>query len=164
MRVRRIATARYTGRMYTALLVLHSWIRWIALAAGAVATVSALGSAVTHPAPRDRWGRVLMIVLDVQLLIGLLLYFVVSPNMAAIRAQFGEAMRTPQLRFYAVEHATAMFVALVLAHVGRALARKATTPTSRRKRQIICYGLATVLMALSTPWPGFSYGRPLFRF
>ena len=102
--------------------------------------------------------------MDVQLVIGLLLYFVVSPNMEAIRAQFGVAMRTPQLRFFAVEHATGMVIALILAHVGRVLARKATTAAARRRRQVICYGLATIVMALAVPWPGMTYGRPLLRF
>jgi hypothetical protein len=57
-----------------------------------------------------------------------------------------------------------MIVALVLVHVGRVLSRKASNPASRRTRQMICYGLATVIMALATPWPGTAAGRPLFRF
>jgi hypothetical protein len=150
--------------MYTAFLVLHSWLRWLALAAGIAATVTALGSTPTANRRGDRLGLILTIAMDVQLVIGLLLYFVVSPNMEAIRAQFGVAMRTPQLRFFAVEHATGMVLALILAHVGRVLARKAATPAARRKRQVICYGLATLVMALAVPWPGMTYGRPLFRF
>jgi hypothetical protein len=62
-----------------------------------------------------------------------------------------------------VEHITAMFAAVILAHVGRLLARKAATPSAKRTRLLICFGLATVLMFLSTPWPGMANGRPLFR-
>jgi hypothetical protein len=153
----------YTDRMYTAFLLLHSWLRWVALGAGAAATIFALRSTATEPAPRDRAGLILTIAMDLQLVIGLLLYFAVSPNMAAIRADFGAAMRSPQLRFFAVEHATGMIIALVLAHLGRVLARKAATPRTRRHRQILCYGLATLVMAVSTPWPGLVHGRPLFR-
>jgi len=150
--------------MYTAFLILHSWIRWVALAAGAAATVSALRVRDDASARRDVWGLALTIALDVQLVVGLLLYFAISPNMAAIRADFGAAMRSSQLRFFAVEHLSGMVVALVLAHLGRILARKAATPASRRTRQIVCYGLATLVMALATPWPGLPYGRPFFRF
>jgi hypothetical protein len=150
--------------MYAAFLLLHSWIRWVALAAGLLATVSAArGVSSANPAA-DRWGRVLTIALDVQFLLGLLLYFAVSPVMASIRANFAAAMPNPQLRFWAVEHITGMAIALVLVHVGRVLSRKALTPPARRKRQLICYGLATLIMVLLTPWPGTAAGRPLFRF
>ena len=65
-----------------------------------------------------------MIALDVQMLLGLLLYGVLSPYTAAAMKDFGAAMRDPVLRFWAVEHLTMMLSAVVLVHVGRVLARK----------------------------------------
>jgi hypothetical protein len=150
--------------MYSAFLLLHSWIRWLALAAGVMATVSAVRGVSSQDPGADRWGRILTIALDVQLVIGLLLYFAVSPVMESIRANFAPAMRNPQLRFWAVEHLSGMVIALVLVHVGRVLSRKAASPASRRRRQMICYGLATLVMLLATPWPWTAAGRPLFRF
>jgi heme A synthase len=150
--------------MYTAFLIVHSWVRWLALIAGIVATIAAIvDRGAREKSAADRWGLVLTIALDIQLLVGLLLYFVVSPNMAEIRAHFGEAMRIGQLRFWAVEHATAMLIAVVLAHVGRVLARRAPTPASKRTRSIVCFGLATILMIVGMPWPGMAAGRPLLR-
>jgi hypothetical protein len=145
--------------MYSTVLLVHSWVRWIALVAGIGATAAALG----RHSSSGGWGRVLTISLDLQMLLGLLLYFVVSPNMAAIREHFGEAMQTPSLRFWAVEHVTMMIVALALAHMGRALAAKAATPEARRNRSIVFFGLSTLAMLAGTPWPGLPYGRPLFR-
>ena len=55
-------------------------------------------------------------------------------------------------------------IAVVLAHVGRVLGRKAATPDSRRMKLFICFGIATALMLLAIPWPGMRAGRPLFRF
>jgi hypothetical protein len=150
--------------MYSAFLLLHSWIRWLALAAGVMATISAIRGVSSREPGSDRWGRILTIALDVQLVIGLLLYFAVSPVMESIRANFAAAMPNPQLRFWAVEHVSGMFIALVLVHVGRVLSRKASSPASRRTRQMICYGLATLVMLLGTPWPWTAAGRPLFRF
>jgi len=56
-----------------------------------------------------------------------------------------------------------MLVAVILVHVGRVLGRKAATPASRRLRQMICFGLATVLIVVAIPWPGMVNGRPLLR-
>jgi len=147
--------------MYFIVLLLHSWIRWVALV-GAIGTV--LAALMNRERTAEGWSLVAMIALDLQLLLGLLLYLVVSPNMKEITAHFGEAMQNPQLRFWAVEHVTAMLAAIVLAHVGRVLARKAATPAAKRGRLLICFGLATILMFVGMPWPGGRGGRPLFRF
>ena len=56
-----------------------------------------------------------------------------------------------------------LVAAVVLAHVGRVLARKAATPGAKRARLMICFGLATLLMIAGTPWPGTRAGRPFFR-
>lgn len=150
--------------MYTIILVIHSWVRWIALVSGFGATLAALmGRVESRDSPADRWGLFLIMALDVQLLLGLLLYLGLSPNMREILANFGAAMKDPTTRFWAVEHITAMFGAVIVAHVGRVLARKARTPASKRRRLLVCYGLATILMLAGMPWPGRPGGRPLFR-
>jgi heme A synthase len=150
--------------MYTTVLTIHSWARWLALIAAVGATFAAVRGKVQGPdSLADRWGLFAMMAVDIQMLLGLILYLVVSPNMQEIRAHFGEAMKNAQLRFWAVEHISAMFAALVLVHVGRVLARKARTPGAKRTRLLVCFGLATVLMILGTPWPGMPAGRPLFR-
>ena len=104
-----------------------------------------------------------MMVLDIQMLLGLLLYLVLSPFTSQALNDFGAAMRNPALRYWAVEHVSLMLAAVVLVHVGRVLARTARTPQSKRTRQIVCYTLATVAMIAATPWPGMANGRPLFR-
>ena len=150
--------------MYTTVLTIHSWVRWIAIVAGVGATFAALrNSAGTDDSVADRWGFVLVMALDLQLLLGLLLYLALSPFTAQAMQDFGAAMRTPQLRFWAVEHISTMFLAVALAHVGRVLARKAATPSAKRMRLLICFGLSTLLMMAGTPWPGMMNGRPLFR-
>ena len=150
--------------MYTTLLAVHSWVRWLALIAVVGTTLAAVRGKVTGASSlADRWGMVAMMALDIQLLLGLLLYFVVSPNMKAILDNFGAAMKDSTLRFWAVEHTTSMFAAIALAHVGRVLARKAATTEAKRSRLLICFGIATVLIILGMPWPGRPGGRALFR-
>ncbi len=151
--------------MYTLVLSLHSWFRWIALIAGVAATVTTLAdrSKTVGPGRSDMWGLILMMMLDIQLLLGLLLYLVVSPNMQAIRENFGAAMRDASLRFLAVEHVAMMLAAVTIVHVGRVLARRAPTADAKRMRMLLCFGFATVLMVFAIPWPGMASGRPLFR-
>jgi heme A synthase len=150
--------------MYSAVLLAHSWIRWIALVAAVGTVLAALRIRV--PADRsgaDRWSLFAMAALDLQMLLGLLLYLALSPFTTEAMKNMSAAMQNPQLRFWAVEHLTSMLVAIVLAHVGRVLARKATTPSSIKRRLLICFGLATILIIAGIPWPGSANGRPLFR-
>lgn len=151
--------------MYTLVLILHSWIRWIALVAGFAATFAAFSddSGPAQTGRADRWGLALMMALDIQMLLGLMMYLGLSPNMKEILANFGEAMKNPATRFWAVEHITAMFAAVVVAHAGRVLARKAKTPASKRSRLLVCFALSTILMLAGMPWPGRPGGRVLFR-
>jgi hypothetical protein len=146
--------------MYTIVLFLHSWIRWIALVAAVGATLAAIRR---RDAVADRWSLFAVTALDLQMLLGLLLYLAVSPNMREILSHFGESMKEPAARFWAVEHVTAMFAAVAAAHVGRVLARKARTPEAKRMRVLVCFGVATVLMLIGMPWPNRPGGRPYFR-
>lgn len=151
--------------MYSLTLLAHSWLRWLVLAAALVAVVRAFNGrrgGVWSPAD-DRAGRLFTTLLDLQLLVGLLLYFVLSPFMATVREQAGEAMRNDAMRYWLVEHPVGMLVALVLAHVGRVRIRKNADPRRKHRLALIFFGLALLAAALSLPWPGTATGRPLFR-
>jgi hypothetical protein len=151
--------------MYTTILTLHSWLRWVALIAGVAATISALRDTTPSKGPTraDRWGLILMGTLDTQMLLGLVMYLAISPTMTAIRENFAGAMKDPVSRFWAVEHITTMMLAVVVTHVGRVLARKSATPEAKRMKLFVSFAVATALMLLATPWPGLRAGRLLFR-
>jgi hypothetical protein len=150
--------------MYAHVLAVHSWLRWLALVTAVGATFSALrGQVGSDNSVADRWAMFAVTALDLQMLLGLILYLVLSPNMRPILENFGGAMQDPALRFWAVEHIGTMMIAVVLAHAGRVLARKAGTPDLKRRRLVACFGLATILIIIGMPWPGRPGGRPLFR-
>jgi hypothetical protein len=153
--------------MYLFVLLLHSWLRWAAIITGILA-VATLFTSQPRPGvadPSDRWGRFFIIALDLQFVLGLLLYIGLSPTTYAIfhETGMGAAMKDPVARFWAVEHVTLMVVAIVIAHVGRVLARKAATPAARRMRLLVCFLVALIAILGATPWPGMRAGRPLFR-
>lgn len=148
--------------MYSAVLFAHSWIRWLALLAG-VGTISALLKPGAAAAARaDRWSLVLLIALDLQMMLGLLLYFALSPFTTEALKNLGAAMQNPAARFFAVDHVALMFLAVILVHVGRVLGRKATA-SSKRTTLLVCVGIAVLAMLGGIPWPGMPAGRPLFR-
>ena len=111
----------------------------------------------------DRWGRIFIIALDVQLLLGVLLYGMYSPYTTAAMKDFGGAMRDPVLRFWAVEHLTLMLSAVFVAHVGKVLARKTADPAKKRMRLLLCFGVALVLILVGMPWSDMLKGQRLFR-
>jgi hypothetical protein len=152
--------------VYSLTLILHSWGRWVVLALLVAATIRAIGGRAAGRAwtAADRRANMLAVVsLDVQMLLGLLLYLFLSPFTTDALKDFGAAMRTPTLRYWAVEHVALMVGALIIAHVGNVLARKAPTDSSRHLRGAIFFGLALVLALMGTPWPGLTNGRELFR-
>lgn len=149
--------------MYTATLTVHSWLRWAVLIAGLIAVVrtATAGGRPWTPAD-DRAIRWFTLVLDVQVLLGLLLYFVLSPFTREALSGFGAAMKNSGLRFWAVEHTFGMIVGVALAHIGAVKVRKASSLRKHRTAAIFC-GLALLAILVSIPWPGMPSGRPLFR-
>ena len=152
--------------MYTALIILHSWLRWVVVLLGLLAVyraVSGRSSGRAWGTQDDSAGRFYTIFFDVQFLIGLLLYLFASPLVTMARQHMAESMANDVTRFWLVEHPFGMIVALALAHVGRGRVRKAQTDRSRFGRAAVFYGLSLLIALLTTPWPGLAHGRPLFH-
>lgn len=151
--------------MYTAVLTIHSWVRWVVLLLAIAATVNAFRPHTTPGRlPGKMWDTFFMAAIDLQVLIGLILYFGLSPFTVEAMNNMGAAMKNPPLRFWAVEHLVGMFAVMALVRMGRIMAANATTPSAQRNRRLVCFVLATLVMIASIPWPGMTAGRPLFRF
>ena len=146
--------------MYPTIRLIHSWVRWIALAAGVGATITAAGGLDRRA---DRLGLLLMIALDIQMLLGLVLYLVLSPYTTEAAGNFRAALENPTMRFWVVQHAVTMFGAAIVVHAGRVLVLKSAGAADKRTRRIVCFALAVVGMIIGMPWPGLVYERPLFR-
>ena len=150
--------------MYSIILLLHSWLRWAVLLAGFVVVARALARGGRPWTPTDeRAGSWFVITLDLQPLLGALLYFALSPITRQAFDDFGAAMRTSGIRFWAVEHLFGMVIAIALAHVGKSRIRKAATDARRHRLALIFFGLALLAVIVSIPWPAMPNGRPLFR-
>jgi hypothetical protein len=141
--------------MYTGLLHTHNMFRWLVLIVIVLAVVFAF---IGWFNKRD-WnkkdnttGLILTIFMDIQFLVGIILYAFVSPLTKVAFNNFGAAMKNADLRFYAVEHILLMIIALVLVHIGRSKSKKAVAPWKKHRAATIYYGIALVLILVGIPW------------
>ncbi|HEU4551815.1 MAG TPA: hypothetical protein VFS25_03240 [Chitinophaga sp.] len=142
--------------MHNTMLTIHSLLRWVVLLTGIWACVRALrgvNGKTPFTAADNKASLFFSISLDVQFLVGLILYFVTSPLMQTARADFGAAMKDNVLRFFAVEHTTMALLALILVHIGRSKVKKAGTAARQHKLALIFYGIALLLILALIPWP-----------
>jgi hypothetical protein len=135
-------------------------MRWAALLLGIAATVNALGPGRPE---KSRWDTFFMLAVDLQVLMGLVLYFGLSPFTTSGMNDPRMALGEPVLRFWTFLHISLMFGAALMVRVGRILAMNASTPDARRRRRGIAFAVALAIMAAGIPWPGTAAARPLFR-
>jgi hypothetical protein len=152
--------------MYAVVLWLHSYWRWIVILAGLVSLGrSGAGWALGWPwTPRARGAQKAFVgSLDLQLLLGLLLYFFLSPFALSAFSDLAAAMKNPHTRFWAVEHAPVQLLAVALAHVGSIRVKRGVSDRERHRRATVYSAIVLVLIAAAIPWPGLDIARPLFR-
>ena len=147
--------------MYPFVLMAHNMVRWIVLVSGVIAIFLAFVGwfgksdwAKMH----DRIGAVYVGFMDLNVLLGFILYLFLSSVTQTAFANFGAAMGDSMLRFFAVEHILGMIVALVLAHVGRVLSKKAIEPVKKHRAAAIWFTLSLLAILAMIPWD-----RPLGR-
>ena len=101
--------------MYQFVLAVHNIVRWVVLISGAVAAIMALIGwfGKREWTERDRKvGLLFTITIDIQLLIGLILYIFLSPLTKAALQAIGDMMSDAGLRYFALEHVFYMVLAM----------------------------------------------------
>jgi hypothetical protein len=140
--------------MYNGLLHLHSGLRWIILLLLLVAIFNSINKNKPFTSGHRRTALFLMISADLMLLVGLYQWFVGDWGLKSIQQNgMGTVMKNATLRFYAIEHLTAMLIAIILIHVGYAAAKKPIPDAAKHKRMLITFGLALLIILISIPWP-----------
>ncbi|MGY6562105.1 MAG: hypothetical protein ACXITV_08360 [Luteibaculaceae bacterium] len=151
--------------MYTGLTHLHSTLRWVLLIVLIFTTISFFLKASNNSKYMkgdNRNSLITLIVCHLQLLIGWILYFL-SP-IVSVALNSGEIMKDTVYRYWSVEHASTMTIAIILITVGRARGKKVSTDTAKFKTQAIFFLLGLILILASIPWPFRAEGvaRSLF--
>lgn len=145
--------------MYSLVLGLHNLVRWIVIFVGLWATFRFwrgwLGRAAWGASDRAA-ARAFVTVLDVQLLIGVLLYGVFSPLTRRAFQDMSAAMADPPVRYFVVDHVAIMLISIVAAHVAAARLKKASTDAAKFQTAAMWFGIALAAVLGFVPW-----GRPL---
>ncbi|SFW70038.1 hypothetical protein SAMN05661012_03659 [Chitinophaga sancti] len=137
------------------MVIIHSLLRWAILLTGVWAVFRAwkgVSGKTPFTGADNKAGLFFMISFDLQLLVGLIVYFT-SDVVTAARANVGEAMHSSLQRFYLVEHITMAAIAFILVHIGRAKVKKASTDALKHKKGLIFFGIVLILVLILTPWP-----------
>jgi uncharacterized membrane protein YozB (DUF420 family) len=150
---------------YSIVIFLHSILRWLVLVFAVLAIVrswQARGGAYTKA---HRTSSTLFVAtLHTNVVLGLVLYFLLSPTTQLAFSDIGAAMKTSALRFFLVEHAVGMLLAVVIATIGSAKIKRGKTDEEKHGRTLAYYGITLLLIFGSIPWPFYKAGRPLLPF
>lgn len=139
--------------MYNFLLQAHSGLRYLVLLAALVVIVKSVIGWLGNT-PYSKFDRIIapayVGLMHLQLLLGLLLYFIYSPF---VTYQMGDKVS----RYWSVEHIAMMVLAVVAAQVGRSISKKSSDAQVKFRFQTIFFGISVllILVALAT-MPGRS--------
>ncbi|RRJ92266.1 hypothetical protein EG240_03555 [Paenimyroides tangerinum] len=128
----------------------HSGVAYLVIILLLIASLNAIIALATKRefVERDRKiGLFALIFSHIQLLLGLILYFV-SPLVVSL----GSAMKDSTLRLYALEHPLVNIIAIVLITIGWSKHKKIADGNAKFKPFAIFYTLGLILILSRIPW------------
>jgi len=141
--------------MYSVLKTIHSYWAYLALLILVIAVVNALigmSNKKAFGAKDLRLSLFGLIFSHIQLLIGLVLYFV-SPSFEQWSTLgMGGVMKDAQTRLYLVEHPFTNIIAIVLITMGWSMHKRQTQDAKKFSRIGIFYTLGLLLLLSRIPW------------
>lgn len=146
--------------MYDTIKNLHSYWAYLALAVLLVAIIGAfmgLGSKKEYTAKAFRLALFGLIVSHIQLLIGLILYFV-SPRFELWSELGGKVMSNSLARLYLVEHPLVNILAIVFITMGYSKHKKKAHSKAKYKTIAVFYLIGLILLLSRIPydvWPNW---------
>ena len=142
--------------MYTTIQFIHSYWSYLVLLIVVMATLNALSGFFSKKeyGPNDfRVSLFALIVTHIQVLIGLILYFVSPWGLARIsEIGMGAVMKDSISRLFVMEHPLIMLIAVVLITIGYSKHKKNLLSHKKFKTLAIFYTIAVVLILSRIPW------------
>ncbi|SHI39790.1 hypothetical protein [Pseudozobellia thermophila] len=141
--------------MYEIIQVLHSYLAYIVLALLFLAVANALmgwqGNKMFTMQKDLRLSLFALILSHIQLLVGLILYFVSPSGLNAIQT-LGMGGLNSASRLLALEHPFINIIAIILITIGWSRHKKFMEGNKKFKSIAIFYGLGLVLILSRIPW------------
>lgn len=137
---------------------LHSILRWAVLILALITvfkSYTAMSAKRNFTASDKKLSLFFLISMDLQLVIGLVLYFTSAWGIKNIESMggMGAVMKDKAARFFIMEHTVGMLLAIIFAHIAYSAAKKATADSSKSKKVFIFSMLSLIVMLASIPWP-----------
>lgn len=139
--------------MNQTLINVHSYLAYVALALLVVAAFNAILGLTSKKFFTDKDLRIslfTMIVCHIQLLVGLIVYFVSEKGFQAFAIE--GAMKNSELRLTMLEHPLVNIIALVLITMGWSKHKKEESNNGKFKKIAIFYTLGLILILSRLPW------------
>lgn len=141
--------------MYAILQTTHSLFAFVVLVILALATINALSSYILRKDFTDKDLRISLFALifsHIQLLIGLVMYFM-SPYFEMITSSgMGSVMKDSAIRLYAIEHPLMNILAIALITIGWSKHKKETESAGKFRKIMFFYGLGLLFIASRIPY------------
>ena len=141
--------------MYETIQTLHSYLAYVVLAILIITVANAIIGLVGNKdftLGKDmRISLFALILSHIQLLVGLVLYFVSASGLNAIQS-LGMGGLNSVARLLAVEHPLINIVAVVLVTIGWSKHKKVMEANKKFKKIAIFYGLGLLLILSRIPW------------
>lgn len=152
--------------MYTILLALHSFTRWLVLSSLLFTVFWGYRGWLLNK-PYSKFENIVRYITTtvayIQLILGLWLYFI-SPIVSYFLHHFSIAVHERAIRFFGMEHITMMLIGITIITIGSAKTKGRVTDREKFKTMIIWFTIALLIILTSVPW-SFSplISRPNFR-
>ena len=133
--------------VYTGLLHLHNFLRWVILLLLLITIFQSLSN--SRGRGLQKTSLFLMIAAHIQFVIGLFQYFAGSFGFKLIQSNgFGEVMKNSAQRFWAVEHMLGMLFAIAFITIARGKIKR-----GNYRGIVVLYVLALIFILAVVPWP-----------
>lgn len=150
--------------MEKGLLDLHNLMRWVVMlfvVLTLIKSMSGMAGKKAFTAGDKRIAMFMMISADIQLLIGLALYYL--KGWFSVLTSGNLNMGDKYQRFWTIEHITGMLVGIILIHIGYSAAKKNISDTAKFKKLFWFTLIALIVIIATVPWPFREViGRPWF--
>ncbi|GLB52535.1 hypothetical protein NBRC110019_15750 [Neptunitalea chrysea] len=142
------------SKVYNAILTIHSYWAYLVLLILFLATINAIVKFITNKPFTDKDLRISLfglIVSHIQLLIGIVLYFV-SPRFSQWSELGAGVMKNPLLRKVLLEHPLTNVIAIALITIGWSVHKKKTTAKAKFGKIAFFYMVGLLLFLLMIPY------------